>query len=103
MGGYGGDFPAQGPRKMSKYDYGYELYVSFFPSPVSVTRFPGRSWLTSHRALQLGHRLLNPLSCQMGSWQRKPPVQNLLHLVWMLLPLHCFRLLLYLRDQGAHA
>lgn len=48
VGGYGGDFPAQGPREVSEYDYSYELYVhSFLP----LAYFPALKRLTSHRAL----------------------------------------------------
>lgn len=61
-----------------------------------LSRFPAPNRLTSHRALQLGHRLFNPLPREMGSRKRKSPVQNLLHLVRLLLPLYRLRLLLHL-------
>ena len=68
LGCYGRDLPPQSPRQVPQYDHSNKL------------------------APQLGNRLLNTLSRQLRPRKRKPPIQNLLHLVRMLLPLHYVRL-----------
>ena len=62
------DLPPQSPRQVPQHDHSNKL------------------------APELGNRLLNTLSRQLRSRKRKPPIQNLLHLVRMLLPLHYIRL-----------
>lgn len=63
------DLPAESPRQGALHDHRHQL------------------------ALELGHRLLHTLSRQLGPGQCQSPVQDLLHLVRVLLFVYYLRVL----------
>lgn len=69
------DIPPQSPRKVALHDNRHKL------------------------AVELGAELLNSVPGQLWQRQREPAVEDLLHLVWVLLRLHRFCVLYDLRDE----